>query len=152
SMRDGDWLIGWGCASTMYPTAVAPATAKVRLMPDGKAIVQTAAHDIGTGAYTVIGQVAAEKLGLPLEDIDVQIGDSALPPAPVAGGSNTTASVCNVVAKACDRLRHQLFQQSSAVNATDVSAISLSSILGDLPKDGMEAYAENLPHGTTPDS
>ncbi|TXH37617.1 MAG: xanthine dehydrogenase family protein molybdopterin-binding subunit [Rhodospirillaceae bacterium] len=149
AMRDGDWLVGWGCASTMYPTAVAPAAAKVRLMPDGKAIVQTAAHDIGTGAYTVIGQVAAERLGLPLANIEVQIGDSDLPPAPVAGGSNTTASVCNVVAKACDRLRQQLFQQSNAASATDISGMPLDAVLNDLPKDGIEAYAENLPHGTT---
>jgi xanthine dehydrogenase YagR molybdenum-binding subunit len=57
SMRDGDWLIGWGCATAVYPTHVATATARVRLMPDGKVRVQSAAHELGTGAYTVIGQM-----------------------------------------------------------------------------------------------
>ena len=56
---------------------------------------QTAAHEIGTGAYTVIAQTAADRLGVPLDKVTVELGDSDLPPAPVAGGSNTTASVCS---------------------------------------------------------
>ena len=107
-MRDGDWLIGWGCATAIYPTQSAPATARVRLTPDGKARVQTAAHEIGTGAYTVDrpdGRRAARRRRSPRST--VEIGDTDLPPAPVAGGSNTTASVCSVVAKACDAIRAQ---------------------------------------------
>jgi xanthine dehydrogenase YagR molybdenum-binding subunit len=65
SMRDGDWLVGWGCASAVYPTHVGASAARVRLMANGTASVQTAAHDLGTGAYTVIGQMAAEQLGIP---------------------------------------------------------------------------------------
>ena len=65
SMRDGDWLIGWGCATAVYPTHVATATARVRLMPDGKVRVQSAAHEIGNGAYTVIGQMAAQRTRRP---------------------------------------------------------------------------------------
>ncbi|HYM73739.1 MAG TPA: xanthine dehydrogenase family protein molybdopterin-binding subunit, partial [Stellaceae bacterium] len=67
SMRDGDWVIGWGCATTMYPTQLGPATARVPLMPSGAVKVQTAAHDIGTGAYTVIALTAADKLGVGLD-------------------------------------------------------------------------------------
>jgi len=134
SMRDGDWLIGWGCASTMYPTAVAPATARVTLSPGGRARVQTASHDIGTGAYTVIAQTAAEGLGLPVENVTVLLGDSDLPPAPVAGGSNSTASVCNVVAKACADIRTRL----AGTAATDSTSV-------------IEAYAENIPHGAPTD-
>src|SRR6516225_5117247 len=93
SMRDGDWAIGWGCAATMYPTQLSPAAARVSLMPQGTIRVQTAAHDIGTGAYTVIALAAADKLGIALDKISVELGDSELPPSPVAGGSNTTASV-----------------------------------------------------------
>jgi CO/xanthine dehydrogenase Mo-binding subunit len=85
SMRHGDWLIGWGCASAVYPTHVGAAAARVRLIANGEARVQIAAHDIGTGAYTVIGQIAAEQLGIPLSSVSVELGDSNLPPAPVAG-------------------------------------------------------------------
>src|SRR5829696_3331435 len=95
SMRDGDWLIGWGCATAVYPTHVGTATARVRLLPTGEVRVQTAAHEIGNGAYTVIGQMAAERLGVSVAAVKVEVGDSALPPTPVAGGSNTTASACS---------------------------------------------------------
>jgi xanthine dehydrogenase YagR molybdenum-binding subunit len=107
-MRDGDWLLGWGCAATMYPTQLSPATARVTVMPQGAAKVQTAAHDIGTGAYTVIALTASDRLGITLAKITVELGDSDLPLAPVAGGSNTTASVCNVVAKACQQIRTRI--------------------------------------------
>src|SRR5665213_2802650 len=105
SMRDGDWIVGWGCASTMYPTQLGPATARVAITPQGAAKVQTAAHEIGNGAYTVIAITAAAKLGIGVDKVVVELGDSDLPPAPVAGGSNTTASVCNVVAKACEQIQ-----------------------------------------------
>ena len=102
TMRDGEWLIGWGCATALYPTHIGVATARVRLTPNGDTRVQTAAHEIGNGVYTVLAQMAAERLGVALSSVTVEVGDSALPPAPVAGGSNTTASGCNAVMKACD--------------------------------------------------
>jgi xanthine dehydrogenase YagR molybdenum-binding subunit len=93
SMRDGDWLIGWGCATAVYPTHVATATARVRLMPDGKVRVQSAAHELGTGAYTVIGQMAAQELGVPLAATTVELGDSDLPPAMPAAPTRRPAPV-----------------------------------------------------------
>jgi xanthine dehydrogenase YagR molybdenum-binding subunit len=117
SMRDGDWLVGWGCAATMYPTQMGPATARVTMTPQGIVRVQTAAHDIGTGAYTVIALTAADRLGVAVDKIHVELGDTELPPAPVAGGSNTTASVCNVVAKACQQIRARIAK--AAVAAPD---------------------------------
>src|SRR5437879_11529408 len=92
----------------MYPTQVGPATARVTLTPKGAVKVQTAAHDIGNGAYTVIALTAADRLGIGLDKVVVELGDSHLPPAPVAGGSNATASVCNVVAKACEGIRARI--------------------------------------------
>jgi xanthine dehydrogenase YagR molybdenum-binding subunit len=94
SMRDGDWLIGFGCATALYPTHVGPAAARVRLMPNGDVRVQTAAHEIGNGVYTVLAQVAAERLGVNLGSVRVEVGDSRLhvlavvfdPPATGAGG------------------------------------------------------------------
>ncbi len=116
-MRDGDWLVGWGCATALYPTHIGPAAARVRLMPNGDVRVQIAAHEIGNGVYTVLGQMAAERLGVDLSSVTVEVGDSRLPPAPVAGGSNTTASACNAVLKTCDAIRAKLFH--AAVTAND---------------------------------
>ncbi len=109
-MADGDWLIGYGCATSCYPTQMAPAAARVRLQRDGRVRVQIAGHEIGNGAYTVIGQAAAEKLGVPVEKVSVFIGDSDLPPAPVAGGSNSTASTCSTVMMVCEQIRQKLFK------------------------------------------
>ena len=103
--RDGDWLVGYGCAMACYPTQMAPASAaRVRLEADGTARVGTGAHEIGNGAYTVVAQTAALKLGIEVGKVKVEMGDSTLPPAPVAGGSITTASVCNAVAMACQKI------------------------------------------------
>jgi xanthine dehydrogenase YagR molybdenum-binding subunit len=110
SMSDGDWLIGYGCATSCYPTQMAPAAARVRLQRDGRTRVEIAGHEIGNGAYTVIAQAAAEKLGVPVEKVTVLIGDSDLPPAPVAGGSNSTASTCSAVIMVCDQVRQRLFK------------------------------------------
>ncbi len=109
-MTDGDWLIGYGCATTCYPTQVAPAAARVQFRGDGRVRVEIAGHEIGNGAYTVIGQAAAGRLGVPFEKVTVLIGDSELPPAPVAGGSNSTASTCSAVMMVCDKIRQRLFK------------------------------------------
>jgi xanthine dehydrogenase YagR molybdenum-binding subunit len=131
SMREGDWLIGWGCATTLYPTQMGAATARVTLSPDGQATVRTATHEIGTGVRTAVAIVAAQELGVPLNKVRVEVGDSEFPPAPVAGGSNSTASVCNVVAKAC----------------REVKARQVAGAQG-----AIEVYAENIPHGVKPDA
>ena len=85
SMRDGDWLIGYGVSSSLYPTQVAPAAARVTLSPTGLVKVQSATHEIGNGVYTVLAITAADKLGVGLDKITVEVGDTDLPPAPVAG-------------------------------------------------------------------
>ncbi len=110
SMSDGDWLIGYGCATTCYPSQMAPAAARVRLQRDGRTRVEIAGHEIGNGAYTVIAQAAAERLDVPVQKVSVFIGDSDLPPAPVAGGSNSTASTCSAVMMVCDQIRQRLFK------------------------------------------
>ncbi|MGN6370291.1 MAG: xanthine dehydrogenase family protein molybdopterin-binding subunit [Phycisphaerae bacterium] len=109
SMRGADGrLIGWGMATATYPGYMFPASARVRLLPDGRAVVASATHDLGTGAWTIFTQVAAAALGLPVEKVKFQLGDSRLPPAPVAGGSNSTASVSEAILKAAEKLRARL--------------------------------------------
>lgn len=100
SMRDGRYLVGFGMASAMYSARTQPATARVRLMMDGndvRALVETAATDIGTGTYTVLAQIAADKLGLPVESVRVNLADSNFPNAPVQGGSFLLASAGSAV-------------------------------------------------------
>lgn len=156
SMRDGDWLVGWGCASAVYPTHVGAAAARVRLFADGKANVQIAAHDIGTGAYTVIAQIAAEHLLVPIQAVRVELGDSDLPPAPVAGGSNTTASACSAVMKACQAVRARLELNNHGTVGQSTPAPQESASLQDrfkmLGVGAIEEYAEFLPPGAPPDA
>ncbi len=91
--EEGGWLVGTGVASSTYPTYRMPGSAAtVRLGPGGRYEVEIGAADIGTGAWTVLSQIAADALGVPVEDVDLRIGDSALPPASVAGGSSGTTS------------------------------------------------------------
>jgi len=169
SMQDGDWDIGWGCAATAYPTHVAPAAVRLTLSRDGRARVQTAAHDIGTGAYTAAALTAADFLGLPLEDVTVELGDTSLPPGPIAGGSNSTASVCTAVAKACGELRERLAAAAVAAGdgfaGLDTGAFTLAdrhlcgpngrrepleTAVARLGQDDVAVESENLPEGVPP--
>jgi xanthine dehydrogenase YagR molybdenum-binding subunit len=117
SMREGDWLVGWGCATNCYPSNVGASAARLTLSPDGTARVQVAFHDIGQGAYTMCAQVAADRLGLPLDKVRVELGDTDLPPGTIAGGSNGTASTANAIANACEMVRAQVAE--AAVRAND---------------------------------
>lgn len=114
SMRDGRWLIGWGMASATYPVNYAPASAMARLLPDGTAEVMSAASDMGPGTWTSMTQVAAETLGLPIERVKFNLGDTRLPRAPVHGGSLTMASVGSAVQAACRRAREDALARGGA--------------------------------------
>lgn len=114
SMRDGRYLIGMGMATATYPGYRTPASARVRIMNDGSAIASSATQDLGTGTYTVMTQIAADALGLPLERVRFELGDSRLPPAPVSGGSQTVASVAPAVQRACEMARAKVVQLALA--------------------------------------
>jgi xanthine dehydrogenase YagR molybdenum-binding subunit len=115
-MRDGNVLIGWGMATSTYPTHRMPASARVRVNADGTALVQVGTQDLGTGTYTVMSQIAADELGIPVQRIRFELGDSSFPHAPVSGGSMTVASVGPAVKAACEAVRAKLS------NEGDVSA------------------------------
>jgi xanthine dehydrogenase YagR molybdenum-binding subunit len=108
SMRDGNVLIGWGMATSTYPTHRMPAAVRVRVGANGTALVQVGTQDLGTGTYTVMSQIAADELGIPVERIQFELGDSAFPHAPVSGGSMTVASVGPAVKAACEAVRAKL--------------------------------------------
>ncbi|MHC5936923.1 xanthine dehydrogenase family protein molybdopterin-binding subunit [Nostoc sp.] len=114
SMRDGNYLIGWGMATATYPTNRSPASAIAQIMADGTAVVQSGSQDIGTGTYTVMTQVAAEALGLPVNKVRFELGDTKMPETPVSGGSQTAASVSSAVHLAGNQARSQLLQLALA--------------------------------------
>jgi xanthine dehydrogenase YagR molybdenum-binding subunit len=111
--RDRRTLLGMGVASATYPARRRPSQASAKREGDGTFTIRVAANDIGTGARTVLTQIAAETLDVPLERINVEIGDSAFGEAPVAGGSAGTSSWGSAVVKACRELRvaggHEVF-------------------------------------------
>ncbi len=114
SMRDGHWLIGLGMATATYPARQSAASARARLLPDGKVLVQAGSQDIGTGTYTIMAQIVAEVLGLPLERVRFELGDTKLPETPVSGGSQTAASTGSAVKQAALELRNEMFRRAVA--------------------------------------
>jgi xanthine dehydrogenase YagR molybdenum-binding subunit len=108
SMRNGRMLMGWGMATSTYPTNQRPAQARVRVAADGMVLVQSGTQDLGTGTYTVMSQVAADTLGVPVAHVRFELGDSTLPPAPVSGGSSTVPSVGPAVLAACQAVRAKI--------------------------------------------
>jgi xanthine dehydrogenase YagR molybdenum-binding subunit len=110
SMRDDGDLVGWGMATGVWEALQMPITVRIVLSANGHAEVACATSDIGTGTYTIMAQVAADMLGLPLENISIKLGDSSLPQSPVEGGSWIAASVCNGIATTADAIRDELLR------------------------------------------
>jgi xanthine dehydrogenase YagR molybdenum-binding subunit len=108
--REHGELVGFGMATATYPAHRQKSAALARLLPDGSAQVQAATHELGTGTYTVMAQVAADVLGLPVARIDFQLGDTLLPEAPLSAGSMTVASVAPAVREACIEARDALIE------------------------------------------
>ena len=109
SMRDGRWLIGWGAASAYHPSFSLPANVTVRLAADGTVLVRCGFQEMGMGAATAQAQIAADALGVPVEAVRVEYGDTELPTGPMAGGSVQTASVAASLVQACRKLKRSVF-------------------------------------------
>ncbi|HEX7840809.1 MAG TPA: molybdopterin cofactor-binding domain-containing protein, partial [Kofleriaceae bacterium] len=108
SMRDGRLLIGWGMATATYPAKMSPAAAVARMQRDGTLVVQAGTQDLSTGTYTIMSQIAADAMGIPVEGVRFELGDTAFPETPVSAGSQTAASTGTAVQLAVARLRDQL--------------------------------------------
>jgi xanthine dehydrogenase YagR molybdenum-binding subunit len=128
SMCDGDHLIGWGMATGVWEALYVPASAKAVLTADGRLGVSSATADIGTGTYTIMTQIAAEALGLPMDHVTFKLGDSSLPQAPVEGGSMTAASVGSAVKEVCEAMREQLFQFAQQVDDSPLADAELKDV------------------------
>lgn len=110
TVREGDLLVGYGMATSIYPANRQPAEAKVQIFPNGQVVAMCCTQDIGTGTYTIMTQVAAEELGVPVERIRFELGDSDLPEGPGSGGSQTAASVGPAVRAAALLARQKAIQ------------------------------------------
>ena len=109
SMKDGDHLIGWGMATATYKANRSAASVQVQFEATGRVTVLCGSQDLGTGTYTIMAQVAAATLKIPIEMVDAKIGDSAMPKSPVSGGSQTAASVTPAVEAAAKQAQLALF-------------------------------------------
>ncbi|MFL5288612.1 MAG: xanthine dehydrogenase family protein molybdopterin-binding subunit [Rhodopila sp.] len=131
SMRDGSDLVGWGMATGVWEALQVPIAVRIALTANGHAKVSCATSDIGTGTYTIMAQVAAEMLGLPLDNVTVKLGDSTLPQSPVEGGSWIASSVSNGIVTTADAIREELLRLAKQIpnstlagaNATDVAMV-----------------------------
>jgi xanthine dehydrogenase YagR molybdenum-binding subunit len=128
SMRDGHELIGWGISTGVWDAFLQKAEARARLTADGKLEVLTAASDIGTGTWTILTQIGADALGLPIEAVTARIGDSTLPTSPVEGGSWTAASNGSAVQAACEAVQKTLFNHARRMTNSPLADAKFEAI------------------------
>ena len=128
SMRDGSELVGWGMATGVWEALQMPVAARIVLTANGHAEVSCAATDIGTGTYTILAQVTADKLGLPIENISIKLGDSTLPQAPVEGGSWMAASASHAVATTAEEIRKELLTLAKSIKDSPLADAKLEDV------------------------
>src|SRR5712664_2957858 len=129
TMRDGSELVGWGMATGIWEALQMPVAARIVLTANGHAEVSCAASDIGTGTYTIMAQVAADTLGLPLENITIKLGDSTLPQAPVEGGSWMAASASHAVATTAKEVRKELLALAKAMKNSPLAGAKFEDVV-----------------------
>ena len=127
ALRDGDWLIGHGVATGTYPYYRMPGgAASITLTDDGRAIVRMGAHEMGMGTATAQAQHAAERLGLPMEQVTFEYGDTNMPSGTMAGGSSQTASIIAAVAAASEELVKQMLKLAG--NDSPLAGLKVSQV------------------------
>ena len=129
SMKEGRELIGWGMATGAWESQMQKTSASATLHSDGTLVVSSATADIGTGTYTILTQIAADALGLPMEQVMVRLGDSTYPKAPVEGGSWTAASAGTAVQMACDAVRETVFKMARRASHSPLANAALDRVV-----------------------
>ncbi|MBE7218025.1 MAG: xanthine dehydrogenase family protein molybdopterin-binding subunit [Caulobacteraceae bacterium] len=153
AVREGDHLIGMGVAAGIRNNLLVPSAARVRLERDGRVVVETDMTDIGTGSYTIIGQTAAEMMGVPLEQVTVRLGDSDFPVSSGSGGQFGANNSTSGVYAACVKLREQCAAKLGLDPATAafangrVSAAGRSAALSDAARDGPLTGEDGITYG-----
>ncbi|WP_343550010.1 xanthine dehydrogenase family protein molybdopterin-binding subunit [Ralstonia sp.] len=128
SMREGNTRIGWGMATATYPANRSAAAATARYLPDGMAQVESGSQDLGTGTYTVMTQVAADAMGMPVDRVHFGLGDTRMPEAPVSGGSQSVASVSPAVQAAGQQARDALIAAAIADASSPLHGLASGDI------------------------
>ncbi|QMW05717.1 xanthine dehydrogenase family protein molybdopterin-binding subunit [Spirosoma foliorum] len=129
SMRNGHTLIGWGMATGIWDANQMPARAEAVMMVNGKLRVSSATADIGTGTYTIMTQIAADTLGMPIEDVLFKLGDSDMPAAPIEGGSWTAATVGTAVKTVCEDLAEKLFKLARKMPNSPFAKVDFNEVV-----------------------
>jgi xanthine dehydrogenase YagR molybdenum-binding subunit len=139
SMKRDGLILGWGMAGCSWIAARFDAAANVQLRDDGTCRVACATQDIGTGTYTILAQLASARTGVPLDRVEVELGDTSLPEGPISGGSCATASVVNAVLHAADQAIGSL--KTIAVSTPGSAFVNRNP--GDLGFEEGKVFAKN---------
>ena len=137
--RRGKFLIGHGMATATYPAIRSTASVKIQMFQNGSIKLMSATQDIGTGTYTIMAQTLADALGVAVEKISVEIGDSSLPPAPISGGSTTAASITAAVLTGGEMLKKDLLGMALGDSKSKVYGKKIS----DLEYSNARFYVKN---------
>jgi len=141
STREGNKLIGWGMATATYPANRSAAQAMVRILPNGHAFVACGSQDLGTGTYTIMAQTAGDALGIDPTLVEAKLGDSALPKAPVSGGSQSAASIGPAIAAAAMEAKLKVAQM--AIN--DPKSPLHGAVVADISSNGGKLFLSSAP-------
>lgn len=128
SMRRDGKILGWGMAGASWVAMRLPCTATVEFCANGRLCVRCGTQDIGTGTYTVFAQILAERTGVPLDRIDVILGDSALPDGPMSGGSMVTGSVLNAIAAGADSAIQKMQKLAAATSGSPLQNAKIDTV------------------------
>ncbi|TCJ19596.1 xanthine dehydrogenase family protein molybdopterin-binding subunit [Flaviaesturariibacter flavus] len=133
SLRDGDWLIGYGMGTGSFGAGRGTASVKVRLFPDGKLLLQCSVNDMGPGTATMMTAIASETMGIPVARITVQMGSTEFPPGPTQGGSSVTSTVGSAVHETCAALKNELAalasKESSPLHTANVHEVKADDLV-----------------------
>ena len=142
STKDGNELVGWGMATGIWEAIQMKASAKAVLTANGSVEISSATADIGPGTYTMMTQLAADMLGVPIEHVTAKLGDSALPDAPVEGGSFTTSSVGCAIQAACCEVQKELLRLAQRVPRSPLAGAKLEDVA--FAEDGIRHKSKNV--------
>src|SRR5262249_22813719 len=127
-MREGSMLIGWGMATATYPMNRSAAGARIAFDSAGTVVAPSRTHELRTGTYTVMAQIAADALKMPLHRVRFELGDSDFPKAPVSGGSQSAASVGSAILAAAENAKQRLFELALAPNRAALAGASADDL------------------------
>lgn len=164
-LKKGNQLVGYGMATGVWEAMQQKSSARARFTSEGKLTVSSGTADIGTGTYTIMSQIAAEMLGISIENVEFKLGDSTLPQAPIEGGSWTASSVGSAVKLVCVALQKKLFElakrshpelldntlfenavfENGEVRVSEATSVSFSEILAAAGQDLVEVTINSEP-------